>query len=96
MLEDVKNHLDITWDDEPMERKLLELISAGMYYIGGKLGEEADFTSTGLPRTLLFEFVRYARDGAMDIFEANYQHMLLAMQHERMVQHAQDTNAAQQ
>ena len=56
-----------------------------MAYIGGKLGAEADFLEDGFPRTLLFEYVRYARDAALDVFENNYASMILAMQHERRV-----------
>ena len=31
------------------------------------------------------EYVRYARDGALDVFENNYQHLILAMQNNRKV-----------
>ena len=34
---------------------------------------------------MLLEYVRYARDGAMDVFENNYLHLLTAMQNERRV-----------
>ena len=56
-----------------------------MVYLDGKLGAQADYTQDGLPRTLLMEYVRYARDAALDVFENNYLSMLLAMQNERAV-----------
>lgn len=82
---DIKNHLGITWDDENTDRRILNLAGAGMAYINGKLGVEADYIEDGFPRTLLFEYVRYARDAALDVFENNYTSMILAMQHERQV-----------
>ena len=45
----------------------------------------ADYTADGMPRTLLMEYVRYARDSALDVFESNYLSMLLGMQNEKAV-----------
>lgn len=56
------------------------LIDSGIAYLNDKYGEEADYASAGYPRTLLFDYVRYARDSALDVFEANYLHLILAMQ----------------
>ena len=43
LLADIKNYLGITWDDENTDRRVTNLAGAGMAYIGGKLGAEADF-----------------------------------------------------
>ena len=56
-----------------------------MAYLDKRAGEEMDYTIDGDGRTLLLEYVRYARDGAMDVFENNYLHLLTAMQNERRV-----------
>ena len=97
LLDDVKNYLDITWDDVHTDAKTREYIVSGMIYLDGKLGEPSDYLTAGSPRSLLLEYVRYARDGAMDIFETNYMHLILAMQHERAVErYAQSADAAQQ
>ena len=85
LLSDVKNWLDITWDDDATDAKVSGLIASGMVYLDGKLGEQGDYTRDGLPRTLLMEYVRYARDSALDVFETNYQSMLLDMQNGRRV-----------
>src|SRR5699024_9882479 len=85
LLSDVKNYLNITWDDEATDTKISGLIAAGMVYLNGKYGEEADYTADGMPRTLLMEYVRYARDSALDVFETNYQALLLGMQNEKAV-----------
>lgn len=85
LLADVKAYLNITWDDQATDMKIGGLIASGMVYLDGKCGGEADYNADGLPRTLLFEYVRYGRDAALDVFENNYTSMILAMQHERMV-----------
>lgn len=82
---DICASLDYTWNDEALDKKYKGFIRSGMIYINSKLGEPADYESDGFPRTLLFEYVRYARDGAMDIFENNYRSMILAMQNEKAV-----------
>lgn len=86
LLADVKNYLDITWADEATDRKIFGFIASGIAYLDDKAGAQLDYTVDGYGRTLLMEFVRYARDGAMDVFENNYRHMLLAMQNNRRVQ----------
>lgn len=85
LLSDVKNFLDITWDDGAEDKKVSGLIAQGSVYLDGKYGETANYETEGLPRTLLMEYVRYARDRALDVFENNYQSMILAMQNERAV-----------
>ncbi|MBR2582378.1 MAG: hypothetical protein IKO83_01575 [Oscillospiraceae bacterium] len=85
LLEDVRNRLDITWEDQDTDRKVLGWIEDGVAYLNDKLGEPGDYTVPGFPRTLLFEYVRYARDAALDVFENNYRSLILAMQNDRKV-----------
>lgn len=85
LLSDVKNWLDITWDDDATDAKVSGLIASGMAYLDGKLGEAGDYIVDGLPRTLLLEYCRYGRDSALDVFENNYRSMLLDMQNGRRV-----------
>lgn len=85
LLSDVKNYLNITWDDDATDKKVSGLIASGMIYLNAKYGEDADYTADGMPRTLLMEYVRYARDSALDVFENNYQALLLGMKNGRLV-----------
>lgn len=85
LLADVRNYLDVTWADEDTDRKLLGLIGGGMAYLDDKAGEELDYSQDGYGRSLLLDYVRYGRDGALDVFENNYRHLLLAMQNNRKV-----------
>jgi hypothetical protein len=85
LLADVENYLNITWDDEATDQKIGGLIASGMAYLDAKYGAVADYTKDGMPRTLLMEYVRYARDSALDVFESNYLSLLLGMQNEKAV-----------
>lgn len=82
LLEDVKDYLQITWNDEATDRRIGSLIASGKAYLDRKLGTAGDYSEPGTPRTLLFEYVRYARDAALDVFENNYRSMILMAQNE--------------
>lgn len=85
LLTDINNYLDYTWNDETRDKKTRGFIRDGMVYLNDKLGKTADYEADGYPRMLLFDFVRYARDGARDLFESNYKSMILAMQNKERV-----------
>lgn len=98
LLADVTADLGITWTlSETESRRLENHIALGISYLDGKLGVAGDYAVSGDPRSLLFEYVRYRRDNALDVFEQNYGPMIVAMQHKRMVTaYAQDTVSAEQ
>lgn len=85
LLDDVKNYLNITWDDDATDKKVSGIIASGMMYLNGKAGAEMDYNADGAARTLLFEYSRYMRDDALDVFENNYLSLLLSMRNERQV-----------
>lgn len=91
LLLDVKIYCHITWDDEATDRRISGLIASGAAYLDKKLGKQADYHEDGAPRTLLMEYVRYARDGALDVFENNYQSMILDMQNDWAVMRYSET-----
>lgn len=85
LLPAIKTYLRVTWDDEQTDQLILGFIEDGAAYLDDKLGEAGDYESPGYPRTLLKEYVRYARDEALDVFENNYQALILAMQNQKGV-----------
>lgn len=40
LLADVKNYINITWDDEATDAKISDMIASGMVYLNEKYGEE--------------------------------------------------------
>lgn len=85
LLPAIKTYLRVTWQDEKTDQLILGFIEDGAAYLDDKLGEAGDYESPGYPRTLLKEYVRYARDEALDVFENNYQALILAMQNQKGV-----------
>lgn len=85
LMTDARVRLDITWDDPDTNKKVLGWIDDGVAYLDSKLGAAGNYLTPGLPRTLLFEYARYARDAALDVFENNYQSLILGMQNDRKV-----------
>lgn len=77
--------LGVTWQDDGTDRQYTGWIGNGMAYLNDKLGEPGDYSSPGVCRELLVEYVRYARDAALDVFENNYLSRILAMQTGRKV-----------
>ncbi len=74
-----------TWPDAAADSKLRRLAASGMKYLDEKLGAPQDYNADGDARTLLFEYVRYARDAALDVFENNYLSLIIGAQASRQV-----------
>ncbi len=72
LLNDVKNYLDITWTDESTDKKVTGIIERGMNFLSRKSGKELDFIIEGLPKELLLEYCRYARNGILNEFLVNF------------------------
>lgn len=85
LLSDVKNYCDVTWSDPATDDKYTGMIASGIRYLDKRAGVELDYTADEEAIGLLKDYVRYMRDGAQDVFENNYLHLLLSMQNERKV-----------
>lgn len=89
LLNDARNYLDITWEDEDTDKKLDGILRRGMSYLDGKAGAKLDYIEEGQPRALLFDYARYARANALDEFAGNYLHELLGLHLEYRVKEAE-------
>ena len=85
LLADVKNYLNITWDDLATDERIRGLIASATADLDDYAAEELDYLSDGLPRTLMMDHVRYARDEALDVFENNYRTQLVRLRNRRRV-----------
>lgn len=84
LLNDVKNYLDITWDDTLGDQKIEGMVQRGMAAIKGKIGE-CNFYEETQERALLFDYVMYARAGEVPQFWENYKAEIISLQIARKV-----------
>lgn len=79
LLKDLKNYLDITWEDPAGDEKLAGILLRGMGYLNHIAGAELNYMLEDKPRELLFDYVRYVRSNSLDEFQGDYLHELLAL-----------------
>lgn len=84
LLAEVKNYLDITWEDALGEQKLMGIVQRGMAAIKGKIGE-CNFYEETQEKALLFDYVMYARAGEISMFWDNYRSEIISLQISRKV-----------
>jgi hypothetical protein len=79
LLIDVKDYLHITWDDEKTDKNLTGFISRGKARLQNIAGAPLDFEVEDSPRSLLFDYVRYANSQALEMFEKNFASELMSL-----------------
>lgn len=80
LLSDVKNYLDITWEDETTNKKMEGIILRGVKYLDRIAGAKLDYEVEEKPKELLLDYCRYVRSNALSEFQSNYLHELLTLQ----------------
>ncbi|NFH74545.1 hypothetical protein FDC58_18500 [Clostridium botulinum] len=80
LLQDVKDYLHISWDDEKTDKNLTGMIKRGMAHLNKIAGVSfLDYTVEDSPKSLLLDYVRYANSQALEVFEMNFQGELLSL-----------------
>ncbi|KEI01570.1 hypothetical protein [Clostridium botulinum] len=79
LLKDVKSYLHITWEDENIDRNLTGFINRGKARLQDISGVTLDFEKDDLPKTLLFDYCRYANSQALEMFEKNFAMELMSL-----------------
>lgn len=77
MLENLKDYLRITWDDE--DSLLESFIERGKAYLEDLTGTEIDFDKAPA-KSLLLDYCRYCYNNASEYFEENFQREILRLQ----------------
>lgn len=85
LLSEVKDYLNISYEDEQTERMLKSALLRGQKVIDGYAGAEMDYEEEGLPKQLLFDYCRYVRSQATEMFEKNFGRDLSALREEAEV-----------
>ena len=78
MLEDLKDYLKITWDDE--DNALDGIIEAGQAHIDYMCGETIDYDTDKQAKALLLDYCRYRYNMASEEFETNFAKPILNLQ----------------
>lgn len=92
LVDEVKNNLNIDWEYEGTNKQVTNWTKSGVSYLNRLAGESMDYLVESAEWSLLMEFVRYARDGALDVFEGNYLNLILAMQNEKRLKREHNDN----
>lgn len=79
LLSDIKSYLHITWKDSETDINITGMINRGMARLQEIAGVSLDFTKEDLPRTLLFDYCRYANSHALEMFEKNFSSELMSL-----------------
>lgn len=82
LLADVKNYLDITWDED--DAKIGGYIARGQARLNTIAGTTLDFEEEGSPRSLLFDYCRYANSKALEVFEKNFMEELTELHYDNL------------
>lgn len=77
LLEAVKDYLSITWQDDKADARIKGYINRGEKRLEKIAGASLDFEAEDLPRSLLFDYCRYANSQALEVFEQNFEAELM-------------------
>ena len=73
LLQEVKDHLNITWDEEETNRKIERIIKDAIAILNWKLGAEIDYSEEeGQEHNLLLDYCMYAYNQCTNEFDNNY------------------------
>ena len=79
LLDDVKDYLNITWQDDKTDKKVTGYINRGIKRLQEIAGASLDFVQEDSPRSLLMDYCRYANSQALEVFETNFRSELLEL-----------------
>lgn len=72
LLQDLKDKLNITWDEEETNRKLKKIIRDATITMNYKLGAKIDYSEDGPEHNLFLNYCMYAWNNCTNEFDNNY------------------------
>ena len=82
LLQEVKDHLNITWDEEETNRKIERIIKDAIATLNWKLGAEIDYSEEeGQEHNLLLDYCMYAYNQCTNEFDNNYLNEIYQIRH---------------
>ena len=93
----IKDALDITFEDEDFDRKIVGIIEDGIPILrslfGVEEGEEVDWTKPGQERMLLKNYCLYELNNVSEKFSENYRSEILAVRAKNEVKQWKKANS---
>lgn len=93
ILTELKSRLDITWDDEITNTKLLNIIKNSIPKINRIIGKKIeDYTAENLEEELelLLNYCMYAWENKTELFKTNYLDDIMSIQQKHEVEYYRD------
>lgn len=91
LLSEVKNYLDITWDDTATDKKVARIVDSGVRKIVKLVGcRPASVKKDGEEKDLLFEYCRLAWAGVPEKFEEIFKANIVGMRLENVTKEIAD------
>ena len=88
-LESLKNYLNITYEDEDIDRKLTAILVRADKYVRSRTAEEPTEELTEVEEQLVYDTCRYIFNDAFEDFESNFMSLLTAERALRQVKAAE-------
>lgn len=88
MLEELKNYLKITWNNE--DNYLQSIISRGKEYLKDLTGTEISFDKEGPAKSLLLDYCRFYYNNATEYFEDAFQKQIVRLQYAEAIRVKKD------
>ena len=79
-LQEVKRHLNITWNDDETDNKIKDYIKQGVEVLQSDVKTSIDFENDDVARGLLKTFCRYAWNNSEEYFIENNIHYILKLE----------------
>lgn len=72
LVEQLKERLNITWEDASTENKLSNIVEDAKIILDHKLGAEIDYSKAGMERNLFMNYCLYAWNDCANEFDKSY------------------------
>lgn len=72
LLQDLKDKLNITWDEEETNRRLKTILEDAEVTLNYKLGATIDYSENGPEHNLFLNYCMYAWNNCINEFDGNY------------------------
>lgn len=86
MIEKLKQYLNISWEDNELDKKLINLLEQSKNALTSLMGVSINFEEDKELEELLFNRVRYSYNNSLEYFEENFKSEILRLQLQKGVE----------